>query len=77
MIFFDTIGFYDCLALISLADYRKEDGEASLWVIINRFIREAMKFEDAKLLLRIMEILGKQRPVLRSMGEKLVTELTE
>lgn len=65
---FDIAGYYYCLALISLSDYRKEDCEKQLWTTIDQFFKYDIGLENIPVLLRNMTILGSSRPVLKKNG---------
>lgn len=69
--FYDIIGFYYCVALISQSDYRKEDCEARLWTIVDDFIKNDPENKELFVLLRNMSVLQKKRPNLAPMREKL------
>ena len=69
--FYDIIGFYYCVALISQSDYRKEDCEARLWTIVDSFIKNDTENHSLYVLLRNMSVLQKKQPNLASMREKL------
>ena len=68
---FDVTGYYYCLALISLSDYRKEDCEAQLWKTIGQFAEGDPEREKIPPLLRNMKVLGGQRPALKEMQKKI------
>ena len=70
---FDIKGYYYCLALISLSDYRKADCEAQLWHTVEQFLARDRNLDAAPVLLRNMNVLGKSRPFLIPMQEKLET----
>ena len=67
---FDIKGYYYCLALISLSDYRQEDCERQLWNTLNYHIEN----DDDKgvVLLRNMVVFEEKRPYLTPMKEKLL-----
>ncbi|MCR5460974.1 MAG: hypothetical protein K6F51_13955 [Acetatifactor sp.] len=68
---FDITGYYYCLALISLSDYRKEDCEARLWKTIEQFAEGDPELEKIPTLLRNMKVLGGQRATLKEMQKKI------
>ena len=74
---FDTTGYYYCLALISLSDYRKEDCEKQLWTTIDQFLKKDKDLEKIPVLLRNMKVLGSQRPVLKEMKEHIEKEIAK
>ena len=69
---FDITGYYYCLALLSLSDYRKEDCEKQLWTTVHQFI--AHQLYDTPLL-RNMRVLAPGRPALRPMKECIEAQM--
>ena len=69
---FDIKGYYYCLALISLSDYRQEDCEKQLW----NTVYYHLEHDKVDALLRNMKILEGTRPNLTPMKEKLIEHLT-
>ncbi len=57
----------------------KEEIVSQQWTIIDKFIQGATNPKETTMfvLLRNMKVLGKQRPVLNSMGEKLENFIRE
>ncbi len=74
---FDIRGYYYCLALISLSDYRKEDCEKQLWTTIDQFLKQDKDLKNIPVLLRNMKVLGSQRPVLKEMKEHIEKEIAK
>lgn len=74
---FDIRGYYYCLALISLSDYRKEDCEKQLWTTIDQFYKKDPGLDNIPVLLRNMKVLGRQRPVLKDMGDCIEKEIAK
>ena len=74
---FDIRGYYYCLALISLSDYRKEDCEKQLWTTIDQFFKKDPGLDNIPVLLRNMKVLGRQRPVLKEMGNCIEKEIAK
>lgn len=72
---FDLVGYYYCIALISLSDYRKEDCEKQLWLIINQFFNQDPDLNNISVLLRNMKVLEKQRPILSDMKKSIEEEI--
>ncbi|SCY12128.1 hypothetical protein SAMN02910451_01440 [Butyrivibrio hungatei] len=73
---FDIAGYYYCLALISLSDYRREDCEKQLWTTVDQFFDHDTKLEKISVLLRNMKVLGKLRPVLRNMQASIESKVS-
>ncbi|MBR2811392.1 MAG: hypothetical protein IKD69_08430 [Solobacterium sp.] len=71
---FDITGYYDCLALLSLSDYRKEDCEKQLWMTVHQFL--AHQLYDAPLL-RNMRVLAPIRPSLLPMKECIEAQMKQ
>ena len=69
-IYFDSIRYYYCVALISQSDYRQSDCEQLLWELVDYHIKHDKKYE-VKVMLRNMKILEDSRPYLTPMKEKL------
>lgn len=74
---FDIKGYYYCLALISLSDYRKEDCEKQLWTTIDQFFKNDPGLENIPTLLRDMKVLGSQRAVLKDMRNRIEEEISK
>lgn len=74
---FDIKGYYYCLALISLSDYRKEDCEKQLWTTIDQFFKNDPGLENISTLLRNMKVLGSQRAVLKDMRNRIEEEISK
>jgi hypothetical protein len=72
---FDITGYYYCLALISLSDYRKDDCEKQLWKTVNQFIKFDTQLEKVSPLLRNMKLLSGQRPALTEMRKRIEEEI--
>ena len=67
---FDIKGYYYCLALISLSDYRQEACEKQLWNTVYYHLENDKNKGD--ILLRNMKMLEGTRPNLIPMKEKLI-----
>ena len=74
---FDYVGYYYCLTLISLSDYRKEDCEKQLWTTIDLFFKKDPGLNNISFLLRNMKVLGSQRSVLKDMRECIEKEMSK
>lgn len=74
---FDIKGYYYCLALISLSDYRKEDCEKQLWTTIDQFLKNDPGLENIPTLQRNMKVLGSQRAVLKDMRVRIEEEISK
>ena len=74
---FDIVGYYYCLALISLSDYRKDDCEKQLWTTIDQFLKSDSGLDDISVLLRNMKVLGSQRPALKDMRDYIEKEIAK
>jgi hypothetical protein len=72
---FDLVGYYYCIALISLSDYRKEDCEKQLWLTIDQFFKQDPGLNNISVLLRNMKVLEKQRPILSDMRKSIENEI--
>jgi len=72
---FDITGYYYCLALISLSDYRKEDCEKQLWETVDQFFKCDPELDNIPVLLRNMKVLEDKRPVLKAMEQKIEEEI--
>lgn len=72
---FDIVGYYYCLALISLSDYRKEECEKQLWKTIDQFVNRDSELDNIPVLLRNMNILGSSRTVLKEMEKSIRKEI--
>ena len=72
---FDLVGYYYCIALISLPDYRKEDCEKQLWLTIDQFFKQDPGLNNISVLLRNMKVLEKQRPILSDMRKSIENEI--
>ena len=71
---FDSTGYYDCLALLSLSDYLKEDCEKQLWMTVHQFL--AHQLYDAPLL-RNMRVLAPIRPSLLPMKKCIEAQMKQ
>lgn len=71
---FDIIGYYYCVALISLSDYRQEDCIKMLWDKVYYHIENYDKKNGGSfdVLLRNMKVLEASRPYLTPMKEKMM-----
>lgn len=71
---FDIIGYYYCIALISLSDYRQEDCIKMLWDKVDYHIQNYNKKNGGSfdVLLRNMKVLESMRPYLTPMKEKMI-----
>lgn len=72
---FDVVGYYYCIALISLSDHRKEDCEKQLWQTIDQFFKQDPGLNKISVLLRNMKALEKQRPILSDMKKSIEEEI--
>ena len=72
---FDITGYYYCLALISLSDYRKDDCVGQLWKTVELFISKDPQLEKIQPLLRNMKVLSRQRPELAEMRKRIEDEI--
>ncbi len=74
---FDITGYYYCLALISLSDYRKEDCEKQLWTTIDQFFNKDPDLANISVLLRNMKVLSPQRTNLKDMRKRIEEEISK
>ena len=68
---FDIAGYYYCIALISLSDYRNEDCEKQLRETTRQLIERDTEFKRIPVLMRNMKVLGTERPMLKGLGEAI------
>lgn len=66
---FDIAGYYYCIALISLSDYRKEDCEKQLRETTKQFIERDTESKRIPVLMRNMKVLEPIRPSLKAYRE--------
>lgn len=72
---FDIVGYYYCIALISLSDYRKEECEKQLWETIDQFVKRDPELDNIPVLLRNMNVLGSSRTTLKEMEKSIRKEI--
>ena len=74
---FDIAGYYYCLALISLSDYKKKECEEQLWVTIRQFIKSDPQLKNIPVLLRNMKVLIPLRSNLNDMEKAIESAISK